>query len=83
MCVPVFATIRAADKEIQIYDEIAKQALLQNIIVMCGALVDMYAKCVAVTKAQQVLDGLPSRNVVSWSALIAEYAQGHAEQTNP
>lgn len=42
---------------------------------------DMYAECGAVSKAQQVLDGLPSRDGVSWNALIVGYVQeGHAKQ---
>ena len=44
------ATIREADKGKQIIDEIAMQGLLQNRIVMCNALVDMYAKCDALSK---------------------------------
>eukprot|EP00250_Pteridium_aquilinum_P022500 c25392_g4_i4 orf=1-273(+) len=35
----------------------------------------MYAKCGSLSKAQDVLEKLPSRDVVSWSALIAGYAQ--------
>ena len=38
-------------------------------------LVDMYAKCGALTEAQQVLKELSVRDIVSWSALIAGYAQ--------
>ena len=46
-----------------------------------NALVDMYAKCGTISKARQVLDELPSQNVVSWNELIAKYAQeGHAQQ---
>ena len=48
---------------------------------MGNALVDMYGKCGAVSKARQVLEGLPSRNLVFWIALIAGYAQeGQDEQ---
>lgn len=39
------------------------------------ALVDMYAKCGALGKAQKVFDKLPTRNLVTWNALIAGYAQ--------
>ena len=46
-----------------------------------NALVDMYAKCGIVSKARQVLEGLPLQNVVCWNELIARYAQeGHAQQ---
>ena len=66
--------IGAADKGKQIHDEIARQGLLQNDIVLGSALVDMYAKCGAVSKARRVLDRLPSRDVVSWNALMAGYS---------
>eukprot|EP00250_Pteridium_aquilinum_P022497 c25392_g4_i1 orf=1-234(+) len=41
----------------------------------------MYAKCGSLSKAQDVLEKLPSRDVVSWNALISGYAQeGQGEQ---
>jgi pentatricopeptide repeat protein len=39
------------------------------------ALMDMYLKCRMVTRAQEVHDQLSVRDAVSWSALIAGYAQ--------
>ena len=51
-------------------------------IVLGNALVDMYVKCDAVSKVRQVCNGLPSRDVVFWTAVIAGYVQvGHAERT--
>ncbi|KAI5070816.1 hypothetical protein GOP47_0015159 [Adiantum capillus-veneris] len=65
----------------QIHDEILSQGLLQNDFVLGGALVDMYAKCGDLARSQRVFDELPSRNVVSWCALIAGYAQkGQGEE---
>eukprot|EP00250_Pteridium_aquilinum_P024641 c29380_g1_i1 orf=3-248(+) len=41
----------------------------------------MYAKCGAPEKAQEVFDKLSVRNVISWTALIAGYAeQGLGEE---
>ncbi|XP_048330063.2 pentatricopeptide repeat-containing protein DOT4, chloroplastic [Ziziphus jujuba] len=40
-----------------------------------GALVDMYAKCGDIESAQKVFHRLPSRDLVSWNALILGYAQ--------
>ncbi|MCO5577721.1 hypothetical protein L7F22_031553 [Adiantum nelumboides] len=74
-------TTRAMDIGKQIHENIAKEGLLKNNVVLGTALVDMYAKCGALAKAQEVLEDLPSRSVVSWSALIAGYAQhGQGEQ---
>eukprot|EP01018_Ginkgo_biloba_P021727 Gb_04028 [translate_table: standard] len=40
-----------------------------------SALVDMYAKCCSMEYALQVFDKLSRRDVVSWNAMIAGYAQ--------
>jgi pentatricopeptide repeat protein len=60
-----------------IHDEIARLGLLeQDPASMLGtALVDMYARCGALVRAQNVLEELPIRDVASWSALIAGYAR--------
>ncbi|KAH7364964.1 hypothetical protein KP509_18G001000 [Ceratopteris richardii] len=73
--------MRAADMGEQIHDEIITQGLLINNIVLGNAIVDMYAKCGALSKAAEVFDTLLIRNVVTWSALIAGYAQqGQGQQ---
>ena len=59
----------------QIHDEIVSRGLLEKDIVLGTTLVDMYAKCGMITKAHKVLKELPIRNVVSWNALIAGYAE--------
>ena len=38
-------------------------------------LVIMYARCGALGDARNVLDGMPKRNVVSWTAMISGYSQ--------
>ncbi|CAN6194355.1 unnamed protein product [Urochloa humidicola] len=38
-------------------------------------LVIMYARCGALGDARNVLDGMPERNVVSWTAMISGYSQ--------
>ncbi|KAI5073952.1 hypothetical protein GOP47_0011965 [Adiantum capillus-veneris] len=69
------------DRGKQIHDEIVRQGLLEVDVVLGNALVDMYAKCGEIFEAHQVLDELPVRDVVSWSALIAGYAQqGHGKE---
>ncbi|KAF8715100.1 hypothetical protein HU200_027654 [Digitaria exilis] len=39
------------------------------------ALVDMYAKCGELGKARSLFDGMQSRDVVAWSAMISGYTQ--------
>ncbi|KAH7332282.1 hypothetical protein KP509_20G079700 [Ceratopteris richardii] len=75
------STIGDADYGDKIHNEINKKEPLKNDKVLGTAVVDMYAKCGATTKAQQVFDGLHTRDIISWNALIAGYAQqGQGEQ---
>ncbi|KAG6499995.1 pentatricopeptide repeat-containing protein At1g20230-like [Zingiber officinale] len=39
-----------------------------------SSLVDMYAKCGRITDARVVFDAMPSRNIVSWNAIVGGYA---------
>lgn len=58
----------------RIHDHIASCGLLEKHVVIPV----LYAKCGASSKVQRVLHDLFIRHVVSWSALIAGYAQqGH------
>ena len=69
----------AIQKGKEIHDEIVDRGLLKNNIYLGNALVDMYAKCGALTKAKNVFEELQARNIVSWNALIAGYAQNGRE----
>ncbi|XP_073036458.1 putative pentatricopeptide repeat-containing protein At5g52630 isoform X1 [Primulina eburnea] len=40
-----------------------------------SSVVDMYAKCARLGDARKMFDGMPDRNVVSWSGIIYGYAQ--------
>ncbi|KAI5075890.1 hypothetical protein GOP47_0009966 [Adiantum capillus-veneris] len=64
-----------ANMGLKIHSDIVSLGLLQKNVVLDNALVDMYAKCGALQRAQKVLEEQPVRNVVPWSALIAGYAQ--------
>eukprot|EP01018_Ginkgo_biloba_P020813 Gb_00194 [translate_table: standard] len=45
------------------------------------AIIDMYAKCGSIDTARQLFDQMSERNVVSWNAIIAGYAQnGYANE---
>lgn len=44
-------------------------------------LIVLYAKCESLDDARRVLDEMPERNVVSWTAMISAYSQrGYASQ---
>eukprot|EP01018_Ginkgo_biloba_P018484 Gb_38129 [translate_table: standard] len=50
-------------------------------VFVATALVDMYAKCGSVEIARHLFDTMSKRNAVSWSAIIAGYAQnGYASE---
>eukprot|EP01018_Ginkgo_biloba_P011645 Gb_37070 [translate_table: standard] len=49
-------------------------------VIVGSALADMYAKCGNTGDALQVFDKMPVRDIVSWTGMIAMYAQqGHVE----
>jgi pentatricopeptide repeat protein len=59
----------------EIYELVRNQGLIEKDIAVGTAIVDMYAKCGMLGKAQLVFDDLPVRNIVSWNSLIAGYGQ--------
>eukprot|EP01018_Ginkgo_biloba_P019324 Gb_30146 [translate_table: standard] len=64
----------------QVHSHIIKSGFELDIGVGSG-LVDLYAKCGNMVDACKIFDGMSQRNVVSWTAMIAGYAQnGHAEE---
>ncbi|XP_057964479.1 pentatricopeptide repeat-containing protein At5g39680 [Malania oleifera] len=42
-------------------------------IIQTNSLINLYAKCDQIAVARQLFDGMPQRNVVSWSTLMAGY----------
>ncbi|KAH7428932.1 hypothetical protein KP509_09G023800 [Ceratopteris richardii] len=48
---------------------------LEGHLYVGSALVDMYANCGLPVEAQMVLNGLPGRNVVTWTSLITGYME--------
>jgi pentatricopeptide repeat protein len=74
-------SIRALNKGIQVHADLIREGLLQRDVLLGTALVDMYAKCGDLAKAQQTFNELQNRDVVAWNALISGYAQhGHGEE---
>jgi pentatricopeptide repeat protein len=73
----ICGSTRAIAKGKQIHEEIEndRHLLLEGDIALGNALVDMYAKCGMLAKAKQVLEGLPDRDIVSWSIVLAAYVE--------
>ncbi|XP_022930461.1 pentatricopeptide repeat-containing protein At4g15720 [Cucurbita moschata] len=44
-------------------------------VVVCSSLIDMYGKCNDVIRARRVFDSMSCKNIVSWTSMIAAYAQ--------
>ena len=63
------------EKGKEVHAEIVREGMLANDSILGNALVDMYAKCGILERAQKVFDKLLIRNVVSWTSLLAGYAQ--------
>ena len=66
---------RAIRKGEEIHGEITRGKFLEKSMVLGSALIDTYAKCGELTKAQLLFDELSVHNVVSWTSLIAGHAQ--------
>ncbi|XP_057865818.1 pentatricopeptide repeat-containing protein At2g13600 isoform X2 [Cryptomeria japonica] len=71
---PVCAKMGALEHGLDIHRSIMESGLLTDIVV-ANALVDMYTKCGNTQKACELFDKMPQRNVVSWTAMVAGYAQ--------
>ncbi|KAI5068803.1 hypothetical protein GOP47_0017148 [Adiantum capillus-veneris] len=80
-CIALVTSLKACADQgdllggISLHTDIARQGLLESNHIIGGAVINMYAKCGALSKAQEVFDVLPTCSVVSWNALLAGYAQ--------
>eukprot|EP00250_Pteridium_aquilinum_P018533 c24122_g14_i1 orf=151-444(+) len=60
---------------IRVHSDLLKRGLLDKSSHLHDALIGMYAKCGALAKAQDLLVGLPVRDVYSWTQVMMGYAQ--------
>ena len=74
-CLKACSSLRDKDKGEKIHAEVERIGLLGKDLTVGNTLVDMYAKCGVMSKAQEVFDKLQLRDVVSWNVLIAGYVQ--------
>eukprot|EP01018_Ginkgo_biloba_P018799 Gb_11545 [translate_table: standard] len=78
---PACAHLLALQQGKRIHGYILRNGFESDVIVGT-ALIDMYAKCGSIDGARRVFDTMSTRNVFSWSAMIACYAQsGYASET--
>ncbi|KAJ7564266.1 hypothetical protein O6H91_02G010200 [Diphasiastrum complanatum] len=68
------ASLAALEQGRELHSEIIKRGFLSEVVVR-NTLVDMYAKCGCTEDARELFDDMSERNVVSWTAMIAGYAQ--------
>ncbi|MCO5608702.1 hypothetical protein L7F22_062916 [Adiantum nelumboides] len=74
------AKLQLLERGQDLHKELADLGIESDLFVG-SILVDMYAKCGSIAKAQEVFDGLSDRSIVSWTALISGYAEhGPAEK---
>lgn len=65
----------------KLHDDLCRRGLLEKNITVGNAIINMYAKCGALGKAQEVFDTLPLQDVITWNTLIGGYAQhGHGRE---
>lgn len=72
-CLSACSQLGALDLGIWIHHYITKHNLSIN-VALGTTLVDMYAKCGNIAKALQVFDEIPSRNSLTWTAIIVGLA---------
>ncbi|KAJ7297946.1 hypothetical protein O6H91_10G005100 [Diphasiastrum complanatum] len=73
------ASLAALKQGKQLHSEIIKRGF-QSDVTVGNTLVDMYAKCGCTEDARALLDNMSERDVVSWTAMIAGYAQNGLAQ---
>ncbi|KAI5075028.1 hypothetical protein GOP47_0010989 [Adiantum capillus-veneris] len=75
------AKLKDLDMGQQLSEDIFATRLLETDTYIASSLVNMYAKCNSLGKAQEVFDKLFTHDVVSWTALMSGYVEcGHGEE---
>ncbi|KAH7282516.1 hypothetical protein KP509_35G034300 [Ceratopteris richardii] len=69
------ASLGALEGGLNIHAEIVRKGLGEHDFTAANALLDMYASCGMLTSAEEIFEWLPIRSIVSWSSLVAGYAQ--------
>ena len=61
-------------KGVSLHSHILEKGLFEKNPYIGSNLINMYVRCDMLTTAQQVLDDLPTQDVVSWNALLGGYS---------
>jgi pentatricopeptide repeat protein len=70
---PVCGQLEALQFGKKIHDFVISSGL-QSSVMVCNALIDMYAKCRSLEIARQIFDAMSIKEVISWNAIIAGYS---------
>ncbi|KAK9073080.1 hypothetical protein SSX86_007402 [Deinandra increscens subsp. villosa] len=65
----------------EIHNRVTKFNKLRNDIVICNALVDMYAKCSKIVEARWIFDTMPIKNIITETSIISGYAKSANVET--
>eukprot|EP01018_Ginkgo_biloba_P037430 Gb_29872 [translate_table: standard] len=77
---PACAQLGALQQGKWIHNYISRNGL-QSSVFVANSLIDMYAKCGSIEIARKLFSKMTKRDVVSWNAMLAGYAQnGHANE---
>lgn len=68
------ASIRSLQEGRKLHEQIQARGL-EAVLYVGNCVVTMYAKCGSLQDARQVFDNLPTKDVVTWNAMIAAYTQ--------
>ncbi|XP_057850679.1 pentatricopeptide repeat-containing protein At1g56690, mitochondrial [Cryptomeria japonica] len=71
---PACAKMKTLEQGMDIHQRIIETRFLSDVVVV-NSLIDMYAKCGNLRMAYELFDKMSQRDVVSWTAMIAGYAQ--------
>ncbi|KAH7296959.1 hypothetical protein KP509_26G046400 [Ceratopteris richardii] len=74
-CLKACGSIGALIEGQKVHADIARRGLL-NAVAVGNAVLDMYGKCHAVSKAEEIFESFSVRNLVTWNALLHGYIEG-------
>ncbi|XP_057862781.2 putative pentatricopeptide repeat-containing protein At3g49142 [Cryptomeria japonica] len=71
---PACAKLGSLEHGMDIHRSVIESGFWSHVII-ANALIDMYAKCGSIHKARELFDKFSQKDVISWNAMVAGYAQ--------